>query len=400
LGTTAGEVDGLIVRGLRENDYAGAKEVIARSFEDHVDQNPGVMDEYVDEPWYDPEHLLVAEVQGRIVSQMGVRDGTLWIDGRAFPAGLVGTVCTLPEFRGNGIGAEMMRTAFTWMDKRGLALSCLHTSEARHGFYGRLGYRLSSYCQARSLVEVGERGPDIEEPEIRRAAPEDAGVLNGLYESYYGKYSGAWSRSEAFWVRRLEGKPKLWFTGEAEFWILGKEEPVAYLAVVPGAPARIVELACPSMDVPAVKGLLNHVIQRLGISELVISLSERSPLWRALNDYKVVDRTSVGNVFIRVQNSELFLGLASQLLGERAENLDLSFEIEVTDTGEVLTAEETGEKVALSLTLQELGAVIYSGGRIQELLHNGTVDLKEGKKEALLALFPENYPSRCPMDGY
>ena len=78
----------------------------------------------------------------------------------------------------------------------------------------------------------------------------------------------------------------------------------------------------------------------------------------------------------------------------------MSFEIEVTDTGEVLAAVGPGEKLTLSLTLQELGAVIYSGGRIQELLDNGTVDLKEGKEEALMTLFPENYPSRCTMDSY
>ncbi len=74
-------------RPLRPDDYPAVQEIIARSFEDHVRQNRGGLEEYARETWYDPDHLLVAEVDGRVVGQMGVRDGVLWIEGAKFPAG-------------------------------------------------------------------------------------------------------------------------------------------------------------------------------------------------------------------------------------------------------------------------------------------------------------------------
>ncbi len=391
---------GLIIRTLCSGDYPAAKEIVRRSFDDHLQQNPGVMEEYENEPWYDPEHLLVAETEGRVVSQMGVRTGTLWIDGSEYPAGLVGTVCTLPEFRGSGIGAEMMRGAFAWMDTRGLALSYLHTSEARHGFYGRLGYRLSSYFSARTIIEVGELEPPSEDAAICRATPRDAGVLNQLYEAHYGMGSGAWSRTEPFWVRRLEGKPKLWFTGEPEFWIMEKREPFAYIALVAGAPARIVEFACPDLNLPAAGRLLSHTIRRLGVREVEITIGKRDPLWPVLKDYRTTDRTSRGNVLIRVQDRRKFLNLAGKLLRERADRLDLSFEIRLTDTGETLSEHRSGATIMLYLSLHELGALIYSGGRIHVLLAAGVVILEGGKVEDLIELLPENYPSRCALDGY
>ena len=390
----------LKIRNLQAADYPAAKEIITQSFDDHLGANPGVLDAYEQEPWYDPEHLLVAEVDGQVVSQMGVRDGTLWIEGKSFPAGLVGTVCTLPEFRGKGIGAEMMKAAFSWMNRRGLALSYLHTSEARHGFYGRLGYRLSSYFQARTLLESGPQAGGVDDARIRKSTPSDAALLNTLYEAHYGALSGAWSRTEVFWRRRLEGKPKLWFTGTPEFWILEDKVPLAYLGIVPGSPTRIIEFACPTLDLSSAKRLFNCVVHRFGDAEIQVWVAERDPLSEALSDHKLTQRSSFGNVFIRVQEESAFLKLAGELLSARAEKFGVGFEIRIKDTGSVLAGGNLGDRVVLSIPLNDLGALVYSGGRIQKQLEKGIIECISGKEKDLMNLFPETYPSRCPMDGY
>ena len=136
-----------VVRPLVPEDYPAVKEIVTESFgadlpEDVRQPFFQALKRYEEEPWYDPEHLLVAEVDGEVVSQMGVRTGRLSLGGAAsVPAALVGTVCTRASHRGQGIGSEMMRSAFGWMARFGPAVSYLHTSTERHGFYGRLGYR-------------------------------------------------------------------------------------------------------------------------------------------------------------------------------------------------------------------------------------------------------------------
>ena len=60
--------------------------------------------------------------------------------GIGVPAGLVGTVCTAAAVRGQGVGSFLMRASFEHMQRHRLAVSCLHTSPERFGFYRRLGF--------------------------------------------------------------------------------------------------------------------------------------------------------------------------------------------------------------------------------------------------------------------
>ena len=90
----------VICRSLHPADYPAVKEIIASSFPQVVQQYPQGLATYEQEPWYDPAHLLVAVVDGQVVSQMGVRNGLLWCSGIGITAGLVGTVCTSESYRG------------------------------------------------------------------------------------------------------------------------------------------------------------------------------------------------------------------------------------------------------------------------------------------------------------
>ncbi|MFH1567681.1 MAG: GNAT family N-acetyltransferase, partial [Gemmatimonadota bacterium] len=215
-------------RGLRAREYGVVREIIAGAFGDHVRDNPAALEQLEGEPWYDPDHLLVAEADGEVVSHLGVRDSGLWLGGRWFAAGLVGTVCTREELRGQGIGSELLRHAFGWMAQRGLALSLLHTNEQRYAFYERLGYRRAVIEQPRLMADLGRAGA-AREAGVRAASAADAAALDEIYAATYGRATGAWARSGPFWERRIAGIPKLW-SRVVRFAVAGHGSPRAYAA--------------------------------------------------------------------------------------------------------------------------------------------------------------------------
>jgi len=185
-------VSNTVVRPLVPEDYPAVKEIVTESFgadlpEDVRQPFFQALKRYEEEPWYDPEHLLVAEVDGEVVSQMGVRTGRLSLGGAAsVPAALVGTVCTRASHRGQGIGSEMMRSAFGWMARFGPAVSYLHTSTERHGFYGRLGYRKAIMSCPRLMVDPHRMGLSAASPPVRDATAADRELIGSIYTAQSG----------------------------------------------------------------------------------------------------------------------------------------------------------------------------------------------------------------------
>ena len=398
-----GGEDGVITRGLRPEDYAAVKEIIARSFGDHVRGNRGALEEYAEETWYDPDHLLVAEVDGRVVSQMGVRDGVLWIEGAGFPAGLVGTVCTLPEYRGQGIGTRMLRAAFGWMEARGLALSYLHTSAARYGFYGRSGYRPTIIQVPHAVIQVRRAREEAgaEGISLRRATLADARGCDELYELYYGVMSGRWSRSGHFWERRLTGRPKLWVDGVPEFWVAEDERLLAYMAVVPGATPRVLELAArPGAGEMAARALVGQTAQGAESEHMDLGVSPHCPLWEALRDCGTEDRTTEAEVLVRMQDVDAFLEIAGPLLTRRAQQAGLSCVLNLRERELPVRMGEGGRMVELDLSAHDLCALVYNGKILDSLLEANDLEIQGGSRGDVEAIFPDTRPARCALDAY
>jgi predicted N-acetyltransferase YhbS len=399
----------LTVRNMKAHEYPAVKEIVARSFEDHVRDNPDALDQYAEEPWYDPDHLLVAESAGKIVSQMGVREGSLWISGCAFPAGLVGTVCTLPEWRGKAIGARMLAAAHTWMGQRGIALSYLHTSEARYGFYGRAGYRLSVIEQPKVTVQgaaglgpAGVKRRDARETgiRVRPAGPEDAAVCNRIYEAHYGRMAGAWSRSGTFWRRRLAGKPKLWLSGIPSYRLAEADGiPAAYLAAGRGPGLRVIELAALPGQALAAEVLLAEAIGEAE-GDVEISMGAWDPLWETLASYDPGDFCSRGHVFVRMEDLAAFEGAAVSHLADRADSLGLTCAIELRSSRRAICVGSGKRRISVELEDSDLCALVYNGRRLPELLELGVVGMEGVREGDLEALFPDTHPARCPVDGY
>lgn len=392
----------VLVRNMVAGEYPAVKEIVARSFGDHLRENPGAMEEYQDEPWYDPEHLLVAEIDGRLVSQMGVREGTLWICGRGFQAGLVGTVCTLPEYRGRGIGATMLKAAGDWMAGRNIAMSYLHTSEARYAFYGRAGYRLGVIDQPKTILRdpkgrAAGAGESTCRP--RRASPADAVACNRVYEAHFGRMTGAWSRSHRFWGRRLQGKPKLWFTGIIEYLLVEDPEPIGYVATTRSDGLKVIELATLPGRLDVVGPLLRAAVDGAD-GPVTTSIGRTDPLWPALAPFDPEDQTASGRVLLRIEDASGFRAAVTPLLSARADDAGLSCTAQLRSSYTEMHFGSGSRPLVFSVADNDLCALVYNGRLLPELRDANEIAVEAGSEDDLAALFPNTHPARCPVDGF
>ncbi|MEW6752251.1 MAG: GNAT family N-acetyltransferase [Candidatus Latescibacterota bacterium] len=403
-------------RPLRPEDYPAVRQIIAEAFPQQAADNPRALALYTEEPWYDPEHLLVAEAEGRVVAQLGVRDGSLWCSGVPLPSGLVGTVCTAAPWRGRGIGAQLMRCAFGWMEEGGLAVSLLHTSEERHGFYGRLGYCRAVMEQPRLILPM----PDLHVPPaplaLRPARVDEAAALDALYAATYGRASGAWSRTVPFWRRRLQGVPKLWSRPLA-FRVAGQGPPLAYAAVEETAQAAVLhELACLPGAEDLAAALLRALLagwRQTGVTVAEASLSSTHPLRSLVDALGAEDRTGYGVVFIRVQQADAFARAAKDLLEGRARQAGVRLEVDVTgEAAAPLSPAKApaegwrvlqlgaGPPLRLQLSPGDLASLLYNGRRLAGLRVEGRCRADPDDPALLGQLFPDTGASRCSLDAY
>ncbi len=413
MGTRAGRVH---YRPFRAADLKAVRDIISKSFSEEVETHPRALAEYPNEAYYQPDNLLVAEVDGRVTSQMGLRDGYLWLSGHPFPAALVGTVCTHPDYRGQGIGAGMLRYSFEVLQGSGVVLTYLHTIPPRYNFYRRLGYTPTPHEQVTAVAEVTDlqgsilRGQASLGPGLRRrrALPADAAILDSLYRETASRGTGAWSRNDLFWKRRLQGRAKLWLSGCPDFELAVGGEPLAYVATVREGPRwQIVELAHREGAEGVARNLMAGVLasaRTVGTEQVQITL----PSWMGSEEMFASFATGIQRkrelVFLRLHDVGRFLELAAPILTRRADAADLALTLTVGGTpGHHLEVGSGDTDLALSVGPSHLAALLYNGEAMGELLKAKAVKVRpesEASLQRLCDLFPPTRAGRFPMDGY
>lgn len=393
-------------RSLRPADYPAVKEIIAASFPQALRANPKVLESLEQEPWYDPSHLFVAVVDGRPVSHVGVRDGLLCCSGIGVAAGLVGAVCTSPPLRGRGIGAQLMRASFCAMKQNGLAVSCLHTSPERYGFYSRLGYRKAIIESPRLLLDLSSDtpGPDLDSrppATTRTATAADAGILHRIHAAHYSQVSGSWSRTVPFWERRLLQEPKLFGIQPLVFRVAPGQRPAAYVALLEGEAGTVSEWGCLPGAEDIAAGLLSSTLREWrnrGVREAELTLSACHPL-RPRIESVCDDRSGHGDIWVRVQDRGLFVEQISPLLDARATAAGLSLKVRFSGGGSALELGR-GEPLQLEIEDSDLLSLVYNGRRLPALMEEGGVTAAPEDRGAMSELFPDTGAARCAQDAY
>ena len=124
----------------------------------------------------DPDALecfLVLEVDGKIVSHVGLFPLELRSFGCRLMVGGVGGVATLPEERGKGYMSRLLRHAISLMRERGWPLSALGGDRQRYATFGweQAGLKVNLTLTRRALDWVGTKPAEVREAPPEEAAP-------------------------------------------------------------------------------------------------------------------------------------------------------------------------------------------------------------------------------------
>jgi GNAT superfamily N-acetyltransferase len=150
-----------------------------------------------DDPSFADENVWVAVDGGRLVSCVQIFPRPLRIRGEAVPAGGIGSVFTLPDYRRGGIAGALLARAVEAMAGSELEISLLFA--ARIAWYTRLGWR--SWMVSRTLLERGDRAPRGAGAQILRFEPGRDRAVKAIYSTRV--LEGTVVRDESLWTASL-----------------------------------------------------------------------------------------------------------------------------------------------------------------------------------------------------
>jgi len=401
-------------RSAQVHDMPRIKEIISLSFDDAA-KHQAVLSELENEPWYSAGHWLVGEVAGRVLCALALRPGTMWIAGTGIPTSTVGAVCTHPDFRGAGIGAQLMRYADGVMQRQEVVVSRLHTSAARFGFYGRLGYVKTVTNQPATVFEVEAVGArtrrraeaELGDAVIRPAHPRDAMRMLDIYHATFSMGTGCISRNELFFLRRIARWPKMWFWYAPKFDVV--DDPVhgvvGYVAYLLEEESRqLVELATLPQHAPAARTLLLHVAreaQRLGVKKLDTAIDRHHPLGWIVSEFPIDGATDSFIMFLKVQDEERFVELMRPAVERRCSRFEVKLTLRLAGLGNITLG--SGQEIGIVSDVQHLAALVYNGAWLAGLMGQGSMFIEPetvAAHEAVRAVFPDTHAFRCRLDGF
>jgi GNAT superfamily N-acetyltransferase len=154
------------------------------------------------DPSMQPRQNRLLFCNGKPASSLSVYLWRCRMNGRTPKAGLIGGVCTHPDFRRRGFVRLLMEDAILFMKREGCALSWLY---GKNKVYGSSGYReFLRFPVISCRIPMAELQPGP--LRIRRADRfTDIPEMKGIYESWNRGLSGPMIRSDEDWMHRVLG---------------------------------------------------------------------------------------------------------------------------------------------------------------------------------------------------
>lgn len=152
------------IRRARKQDYTAVMRLMETAFKAAQDTFAAVQPTHYRRERWVPDHNLVMETDGRIVSLVRLVPLQLCVDGPRLKTGGIGVVSTLPDHRGKGHMSQLLQAAVARMEREDYALSILGGLRDRYGRFGWeiAGRALRPSFSVRSLADAGvERAADM-----------------------------------------------------------------------------------------------------------------------------------------------------------------------------------------------------------------------------------------------
>ena len=182
-------------------------------------------------PKFDNATWYVGTLGDRVVAACGCYHISVRIDGAVEPACAVGSVHTLPEFRGRGFAPRLVDFAESQERLAGKTFSLLY-SDIGPAYYERLGYRRCPAAQgwANSVESLTVPPPNCRL--VRFQAAQESTPLAEMYDRGHDRYMMSIARSPDYWRYLLAQNP------DDEFYFLemdGKRTGYVRLGIKPPA---------------------------------------------------------------------------------------------------------------------------------------------------------------------
>lgn len=142
------------------------------------------------------ESLLVAEMDGQIVSSLLMSPAPVYINEAPVPHAAVGGVGTLPDYRCNGCAGVMMTRCVKSLRDQGIYLSSLWPFS--YEYYRKFGWEVGA--DIRAYTARGGVFADLWEPTgVREAVDDDFGDITEFYDEFAVSFNCLTDRSERWW---------------------------------------------------------------------------------------------------------------------------------------------------------------------------------------------------------
>jgi GNAT superfamily N-acetyltransferase len=295
-------------------------------------------------------NLFYIEDRGHPVSMVGVLKQTGIIPGAAIPIASVGSVATLPEYRGRHLATQILQEAFAVMSEENMALCLISGSR---DLYLRQG-AVPVGCMETVEVDLRQPLPQMRNSVHKVAAEkrrEQAEFLIGLYQSQPYRFLRTRPQMQellnALWFQRSHYNQELFVIGP-------EQRPLAYLVIYAAQPASqrgvVVEWAG---DRVAVAQALPYVMTQMKVQRLTMRVHAQDTEMRHIiqeSGWNAVASPLQGTA--RVLNAAVLKSVLAPLITERSALLP---EIDRTDSTALLHAlfappESGGAGIHLMLT--------------------------------------------------
>ena len=401
-------------RRAQDKDWQAIREIERLSFED-VAAHPGTLAELQDETWFATGNWVVAELDGKVVSAMGLRPGVMWVRGNAIPVATVGIVGTRPELRGKGLGMEMVQFAGQVAKEQGAVLTRLHTWASRYAFYGRAGYVKAITGHPQGTLDVTtipadavrRAETDLRDGIVRPAEAGDAARLNEIYEAAFSRVTGCISRNEHFFQRRIAKRPKVWLWSPPQIDVVETKSDgvVAYSALAIDAERQdLLEIACLPRFSRMARPLVVHAAReadRQKFRKLTTFVDRFEPLGWLVHEFRIDLAPDSSVLFLKVHDEARFLELIRGILERSAAQHEAELTLSLAGHGDIRIG--AGQPVRIVTDVAHLASLVYNGAWLSGLLGQGTVFIHPetvGAHQLVQTLFPDTHAYRGRMDGY
>lgn len=271
----------LHIRTIQVTDFERYAELSHYAFGVQKDRELTLLRQYTD-----PQHILVAELNGQIIAQVFIHTLGVWVNGACLPMGGVAGVATAPEQRHQGYATQLLIAALQTMRDLGYVVSMLFP--AVYSLYRRLGWAIADskyvYTAPPKTFQVAKHLVPTTSGRIehRYSKLDDIPTLQAIRRRYGTTHNGFVERDRLGWELRslhfADSVKSQWLVlnyderGEPDGYILYK------IVITPEGQRHLVVDELLTITSAALYRLISFLSNHTTFSLISLSLSTDVPL--------------------------------------------------------------------------------------------------------------------------